>query len=90
LEFTLVSGATGRTEVDVRNAGRPGRRSTVTCSRPGATSVYTVNEPLLPSETKDISNAVSPVGTVTCSASGANEDGSPEANTSNSSRTRGL
>ncbi|WP_223758732.1 hypothetical protein [Myxococcus sp. RHSTA-1-4] len=85
---SLLWTSTGRTEVRVRNNGRPGKLVSVTCSRFGSSSVFTVNEPILPGETKSILNAVAPSGSVTCTASGTNEDGSPEANTANNSRSQ--
>lgn len=85
---SLLWTSTGRTEVRVKNNGRPGTLGTVECWRFGSASVYSVNEPILPGETKSIFNAVAPSGTVTCTAIGTNEDGSAEANTSNNTFSR--
>lgn len=80
----------GRLNAVVRNAGRPGTLQSVTCWRSGAAVVKTVNERILPGESKtiDLSLVVSPGQTATCEAQGVNEDGSAEANTSNNQRTQ--
>ncbi|MFP2961769.1 hypothetical protein ACLEPN_29210 [Myxococcus sp. 1LA] len=72
----------------MRNNGRPGTLGSVECSRFGSASVFYVNEAILPGETKSIYNAVAPIGTVTCTAIGTNENGSSEANTSNNTLSR--
>lgn len=91
LEITaLRRTSSGRTEVRVRNGGRTGTVGRVSCSRFGSSSTLTVNEEIRPGETKSYFNAVAPAGSVACTVSGTNEDGSPEANTSNNSRTTTL
>lgn len=89
-DFTvsLLWTSLGRTEVRVRNNGRPGIVTRITCSRFGSASELTVSEPLAPGDSKSFFSAVAPAGTVTCSATGTNEDGTPEANTSNNQATR--
>ncbi len=87
LEVTTVLWTSrGRTEVRVRDGGRTGKVGRVSCSRLGSTSVLSVDEVIEPGESRSYFNAVAPIGTVTCTATGTNEDGSAEANTSNNQR----
>ncbi len=76
----------GRTEVRVVNNGRPGVVTRIDCSRFGSSSTMTVSHALATGESKSFFSAVAPIGTVTCSVTGTNEDGTPEANTSNNRR----
>jgi hypothetical protein len=84
-DFTvqLFWSSTGRTEVRVRNGGRPGIVTRIECSRFGSASTMDVTRPLATGDSASFFSAVAPIGTVTCRAIGTNEDGTPEANTSN-------
>jgi len=87
---TMLWTSTGRTEVRVRNGGRAGRVSSLSCSRFGSSSTMRIDDEILPGETKTYFTAVAPAGWVTCTVAGTNEDGSAEANTGNNQRSRSF
>ncbi len=85
---SMVSTSSGHTEVRIWNNGRPGVLGVVGCTGYIASAVITLDEPILPGETRNILSSVPPVGRVICEVVGSNEDGSAEANRSNNHFTR--
>jgi hypothetical protein len=81
----------GGLRVSVRNGGRPGRVTRLECFKQGGAVARDVNTTANPVETQivDITSLQPAAGeTVTCTVFGVNENGSPEANTANNSRTQ--